>query len=111
VEQIAMARKSTIGANPLDAVVPSRTAVPARRNEPEPQPEPKATRKERVTFQLPVDLIEQARDAVYWTPGATMAGLMERAFKAELGRLEQERKQPFPSRAGEIRTGRPVKAA
>jgi hypothetical protein len=94
-----MARRSTIGANPLDAVVPA--GLPAQQS-----PEPKATRKERVTFQLPVELIERARDVVYWTPGATMAGLMEAALEAELGRREQ-----VPSRAGAIRTGRPVKAA
>jgi hypothetical protein len=107
-----MARKSTIGTNPLDAVVPSRPAGDPPSDHPTESPsEPKATRKERVTFQLPVDLIERARDAVYWTPGATMAGLMGHALDVELTRREQERGQPFPLRTGGIRTGRPVKAA
>src|SRR5215467_10148486 len=101
-----MARKSTIGANPLDAVVP-----PKQGEDPASLTALGRVRKERVTFQLPVDLIERARDAVYWTPGATMASLMEHALDVELTRREQERGQPFPSRTGEIRTGRPVKAA
>ena len=68
-------------------------------------------KKERVTFQLPVDLIEKARDAVYFTPGATMARLMEDALVAELARATKKRGKPFPSRAGKaLRTGRPIKS-
>jgi hypothetical protein len=66
--------------------------------------------KERVTFQLPVELIEKARDVVYFTPGLTMAGLMEDALIAQLKWREKNRGQTFPSRAGAaLRTGRPVK--
>ncbi len=78
-----------------------------------PQAEPATTRpkKERVTFQLPVELIEKARDAVYWTPGLTMGSLMEGALVAHLDRVEKKRGLPFASRAGAaVRTGRPVKA-
>ena len=67
--------------------------------------------KERVTFQLSVALIEKARDEVYFTPGLTMARLMEEALTAQLQRLENKRGKPYPSRGGvAIRTGRPVKA-
>ena len=67
-------------------------------------------KKERVTFQLPVDLIEQARDAVYFTPGLTMAQLMGDALVAQLARTVKKRGKPFPSRGGKtLRTGRPVK--
>lgn len=99
-----MARKSTIGANPLDAVVPRTPdehltihTVPPR------------VQKERVTFQLPVDLIERARNAVYWTPGATVAGLMEDALTAHLAHLEQQHGVPFPSRERPLKKGRPIK--
>jgi hypothetical protein len=74
----------------------------------------KATRtpKERVTFQLPVELIEKARDVVYFTPGLTMARLMEDALVAQLKWREKSRGQIFPSRAGAaLRTGRPVKSS
>src|SRR5215470_6414310 len=66
-------------------------------------------RKERVTFQLPIDLIERARNAVYWTPGATIAGLMEHALAAHLAEIEQHRGAPFPLRESALKTGRPIK--
>ncbi len=98
-------RPSTIGLNPLDAVVPPHgsgrgpeEAAPARR-----------PAKERVTFQLPVELIERVRDAVYWTPGATMAALMEAALSDHLAKLEEHRERPFERRGGALRTGRPIK--
>ncbi len=69
-------------------------------------------KKERVTFQLTVDLIERARDAVYFTPGLTMTHLMEEALIAQLERILKKRGKPFPSRGGvALSTGRPVKAA
>ena len=32
-------------------------------------------KKERFTAQLPVELIDRARNAVYWTPGLTLTQL------------------------------------
>lgn len=103
-----MARKSTIGTSPLDAVVPMQRETKRA----EPQAQPAKTRKERVTFQLSVDLIERVRDVVYWTPGATMSGFIEEALTAQLGRAEKNRGEPFPSRDGaQVKTGRPLKRA
>ena len=95
--------------NPLDAVVPLRRDEPPSAEEaagPAPTPKPG---KERVTFQLPADLIERARDAVYWTPGATMAALMEAALTDHLAKLEKRRGGPFERRGGALKTGRPIK--
>jgi hypothetical protein len=104
-----VARKSTIGANPLDAVVPVKSGATKRAK---PQAEPARATKERVTFQLPVDLIEKARDVVFFSPGLTMASLMEEALVAQLERAQKKHGKPFPSRAGaSLKTGRPVKAA
>ena len=104
-----MSRKSTIGTNPLDTVVPMKTGEAKRVK---PQAEPARTTKERVTFQLPVELIEKARDAVFWSPGLTMASLREEALGLQVERVERKRGDPFPSRAGAaLKTGRPVKAA
>jgi hypothetical protein len=73
--------------------------------------EPARATKERVTFQLPVGLIEKARDVVFFSPGLTMASFMEDALVAQLKRAEKKRGEPFPSRAGAaLRSGRPVKA-
>jgi hypothetical protein len=68
--------------------------------------------KERVTFQLPVALIEKARDVVFFSPGLTMARLMAEALITQIEKVERRHGKPFPSRAGAaLRTGRPVKIA
>jgi hypothetical protein len=97
-----MARKSTIGANPLDAVVPAPQHAPTNAQSDKGP-------KERVTFKLDVSLIERIRDVVYWTPGATMARLIEDALTDHLEKLERERGSSFPKRSGAVRTGRPIK--
>jgi hypothetical protein len=103
-----MTRRSTIGMNPLDAVVPMKNGTKRAK----PQAKPARAIKERVTFQLPVDLIEKARDVVFFSPGLTMASLMEEALLAQLERVQKKHGKPFPSRAGAaLKTGRPIKAA
>ena len=65
--------------------------------------------RERFTSKLPVEVIERARNAVYWTPGLTLAGLTESALTAYLDALEAERGETFPQRQGELKLGRPIK--
>lgn len=110
--------RSTIGSNnPLDSVVP-RSGAPAGDSAPEPTIEPDArrassyvrqTRKERLTVHLPTPLIERVKNAVYWTPGMTLASLGEQALEAEIERLEHQRGEPFPQRSEDLRGGRPMK--
>ena len=99
-----MARRPrrTIGNNPLDAVVP---AAPP----PEASERPRKVSKERLTIHLPVDLIDRVKNAVYWTPGLTLAGLGEEALRVMVERLEADRGDPFPPRQEELRGGRPLK--
>jgi hypothetical protein len=77
--------------NPLDGLPPpAADADPART---------------RVSFRLPSDLVEAARDAVAHLGGTpqqtTMAALAERGLRAELARLAaaHNRGRPFPRRA------------
>jgi hypothetical protein len=69
---------------------------------------PSEAATERFSASLPVALVERARTAVYFTPGLTLSGLVAAALAHEIGRLEQERGQPFPAVRGKLRTGRPV---
>jgi hypothetical protein len=101
-----MARKSTIGSNPLDAVIPGKTSPRKTTKSAKPLDEPEAP-KERITVLIAGPVINRARDACYWTPGLTMAALVEAALDVEVARLEKKRKEPFPARKGELRTGRP----
>jgi hypothetical protein len=93
-------KRSTIGVNPLDTVIPMQKT---------PAAEPTKVKKERVTFHLPADLIERARNSVFWTPGLTLATLAEEAIRDALDRIEKERGEPFPPRKRALKTGRPVK--
>ena len=71
----------------------------------------------RATFNLPYELVEEARDTVVALAGPphrlTMAKLVEVSLRAELNRLRAERggrlkNRQFPARAEEVRAGRPI---
>jgi hypothetical protein len=55
-----------------------------------------------------VGLIERMQDAVYWTPGLTMAGLAEAAIERELAKMQRKRGGAFPRRERDPQRGRPV---
>ena len=61
----------------------------------------------RLTVNLPSDLVEQMRDAVYWTPGLTLAWMIARAVCASLAELTSAHQGPFPRRPKPLRAGRP----
>jgi len=100
-----VSRRKTIGENPLDVVIPTYRAVEpaeagARRGEP---------RKKRLTVYVPAELIERARDAVYWTSGLTLSDLVAEALERRLAEMERERGGGFPPRPSRLRPGRPVR--
>jgi hypothetical protein len=82
--------------NPLDGPPPARP-------DPVPAPAPVPARA-RVSFRLPADLVETARDAVAHLAGTadrtTLTALTERALRVELARLAitHNHGQPFPPR-------------
>jgi hypothetical protein len=71
------------------------------------KPPSKPPRMVRLTVNLPSHLVEQMRDAVYWTPGLTLAWLIARAVRASLTELETVHQGPFPKRLKPLRAGRP----
>lgn len=82
--------------NPLDGPPPAKPA-------PAPAPPPPPA-KARVSFRLPADLVETARDAVAHlattADRTTLTALVERALRVELARLAitHNHGQPFPPR-------------
>ena len=70
---------------------------------------PQHSKKLRVGVQLPAELIERARDAVYWTPGLTLNKLAEIALAQTLECLETLRGNPFPPRTGSLPVGRQIR--
>jgi hypothetical protein len=118
-----MGRRATnsrraLGNDPLDAVIPgsgeSRREQSAEASQPasprSSRSAPAGVRKTRATFHLPIDLLEEARDVVYWVPGLTMANLTEEALRREIQRIKDVRNggENFPSREGDLKRGRPV---
>jgi hypothetical protein len=103
------AKRRTIGESPLDTVVPA-VARRAKEKPHEETSEPETSApKERLTIHVSSDLVERLRDAVYWTPGLTLAGLAEEALSQAVDALEKKNRKPFPKRAGRLRLGRPMK--
>ena len=120
-------RRTTIGENPLDALLPPPAEdrdvseakgsgsppahLPGASPSPLPPPRPE---KVRATFHLPADLIEEARDTVVALSGPphrlTLAAVAEEAFRRELERLRKAHNdgKRFPMRAGELKGGRPI---
>ena len=108
-----MAPRKTIGDNPLDAVIPAFGLPDAPRRPVAPRATtpsaPQRIEKERLTVHLPLDLIDRVKNAVYWTPGLTLAGLAEDALRRAVDKLEKDRGEAYPARRSELKGGRPLK--
>ena len=66
-------------------------------------------RNMRVTLNLPVTLLDRMRNTVYWTPGLTLTELIKGAIQESVDRLERQQGKAFPTRLGELKSGRPRK--
>ena len=100
-----MVTRRTIGTNPLDTVIPPGAGSLA----PPPEASAPAVVKERLTVHVPVALIERVKNAVYWTPGLTLAQLAEEALRQAVGAREAARGTPFPPRERPLTVGRPLR--
>lgn len=92
------------------ATTPGPTEIPLRRGGDVVSPaivKEKTPRMVRLTVNLPSHLVEQMRDAVYWTPGITLAWMIARSVRASLADLETIHQGPFPRRLKPLRAGRP----
>jgi len=99
-------KRRTIGENPLDALVP---LTETKRKPPASPPVAPRAARERLTVHLPSEAIDRARDAVFWSPGLTLAGLVETGLALAVEKLEKKNGKPFAARTGALRMGRPVR--
>ncbi len=73
-----------------------------------------AVKRKRATFHVSTEVLDRARNAVFWLSGPperlTLGRLVERALIDYLKRLEKEHNKgkPFEERHEELRGGRPV---
>lgn len=63
--------------------------------------------KQRLTVTMPTNLLDRLRNAVYWTPALTLAGVIQTAVESRLQELENQNGEPFPPRVEELKGGRP----
>lgn len=61
----------------------------------------------RLTVSLPGELVDRLRNAVYWSPGLTLAWLIAKSLRTSLAEMESLRQEPFPRRTTALRAGRP----
>jgi hypothetical protein len=105
-----------IDESPIDLLTKPLESFPIQNSSPKEsslkqanRPEKQISPKERMTIQISKDTIERAKNAVYWTPGLTIAQLTEEALNIVLDEMEKERGEAFPQRKAELRPGRPIK--
>jgi hypothetical protein len=119
VQRRATKSRRALGDDPLDAVIPGsgESEQEQQRTQGSQSAATRSSRsaslrvqKTRATFHLPIDLLEEARNVVYWVPGLTMANLTEEALRREIGRIKDVRNagEDFPARESDLKRGRPV---
>lgn len=131
------AKRSTIGDDPFDSVIPFETRPePVAPTPPVEKPElPKASNgdatrnptrratavveeptaaellasRQKLTVHLDSDVVNRVKNAAYWDPRLTIAKIAERGIRLALKEVEKEHGGPYPQRNGELLGGRPIK--
>lgn len=70
-----------------------------------------AQKKEKITVHLSHELIERVRNAAYWNPRLTIAGISELGIAKIIAEIERENGGPYPPRDAELKGGRPQKTS
>lgn len=104
-----MAKRRSIGVNPLDDMISSPPVSHAVESKGD-RTTQKALKqnKLRLTVQVHSEVLERVKNAVYWTPGLTLAALAEEALIKAVDALEKKCGKEFPTRAEELKGGRPL---
>jgi len=82
----------------------AKTGNELQHNSPEP-----AGKRLTYSVKLFTETIERARNAVYWTPGLSVSGLVEESVNKAIDQLERKRGEAFPARPKQIKSGRPIR--
>ena len=78
-------------------------------NREEEQFDKKVVRRSKVSAEVDYDVADRVKNAVYWTPGLTMARFIEKSLEDAIDKLEEDRGGKFETREGELVGGRPMK--
>jgi hypothetical protein len=102
-------KRSKVEEHPLASKVKLRPSGPAIDRRAGRRGTAERTERERITLLLDADLIERLRNAVYWSDGVTLAGLVADSLTRTVDKMERARGTSFPRRKAELPTGRPRK--
>ncbi len=70
---------------------------------------PEKIGKQKLTVHLEASLAERVKNAAYWNPRLTIAGIAEQGIRLAIERFEREHGGKYPPREGELVGGRPIK--
>ncbi len=122
--------KSTIGNDPFAALIPvpqedieapafvpkpkkpmkvSENRDTPRKEPVEPKPIPPERKKQKLTIHLDGELADRVKNAAYWCPRLTIAGIAEVGIRTAIEKLEREHGSRYPAREGDLIGGRPIK--
>jgi hypothetical protein len=97
--------------DPLDELLGDSTPEVAPDTDRPEAPPPPATAapRLRLSTEIGAQVLDRAKDAVFWTPGQTLAAFVEEALSREVARRTDERGEPFPRRTSPLPPGHPVR--
>ena len=65
--------------------------------------------KQKLTVHLEPSLADRVKNAAYWNPKLTIAGISEQGIRHAIEKIEREHGGKYPPREGELIGGRPIK--
>jgi len=65
--------------------------------------------KQKLTVHLDPELADRVKNAAYWNPRLTIAGIAEQGIRSVIEKIEREHGGKYPPREGELIGGRPIK--
>lgn len=65
--------------------------------------------KQKLTVHLDIELADRVKNAAYWNPRLTIAGIAEQGIRQIIEKVEREHGGKYPPREGELVGGRPIK--
>lgn len=65
--------------------------------------------KQKLTVHLSPELADRVKNAAYWNPRLTIAGIAEQGIRQTIEKLEREHGGKYPPRDGDLVGGRPIK--
>lgn len=65
--------------------------------------------KQKLTVHLSPELADRVKNAAYWNPRLTIAGIAEQGIRQAIDKLEREHGGRYPPRDGDLIGGRPIK--